>query len=53
MYVKYDLENYPLKIKTDSALGSYDKLDVYFKSSQNGDAAAGGIGISFNPEKAK
>ena len=41
----FDLENYPLEIKTDSELGSGDQVKVYFFTSQRSEA--GGVYLYF------
>jgi hypothetical protein len=35
VHIDFDLEKYPLEIKTDSALGSSDEMDVDFYDSNN------------------
>ena len=40
-----DLESFPLEIKTDSALGSYDMVDVFFYSAEG--KYAGGVYLRF------
>ena len=44
--INYDLQNVPLKIKTDSELGSGEQMSVRFMDSRRNDA--GGIIIHFN-----
>ena len=44
--IDYDLEKFPLKIKTDSVLGSNDKMIVWFLN-PNGDHA-GGVQLTFS-----
>ena len=48
--IHYNLEDSPLRIKTNSAVGSGDVVNVYFYSSENDDA--GGIFLRFgnNPK---
>ena len=43
--IEFDIETNPLEIKTDSAVGSGDRVEVYFRTSK-GDFG-GGIRISF------
>ena len=45
MNINYDLENSPLQIKTDSEVGSNEKVDVWFRS---GSKEAGGVYLSFS-----
>jgi hypothetical protein len=44
--MNYDLEKYPLEIKTDSEVGSGERLKVNFKSSEG--QSAGGLVLVFN-----
>ena len=44
MTINYDLENSPLQIKTDSEVGSDEKVDVRFYS---GSSFTGGVYLSF------
>jgi hypothetical protein len=47
--IDYDLETIPLEIKTDSVLGSKDKVRVDFTDS--GDTNSGGFAILFQPPR--
>ena len=40
MYIDADLENSPLEIKTDSSLGSDEKVSVWFRTSEGSYAGA-------------
>ena len=44
MYINYDLENFPLQIRTNSVVGSNDKVSVSFR----GSGLAGGVFLSFS-----
>ena len=44
-YINYDLETFPLQIKTNSEKGSGEKVEVYFKSSEG--SYSGGIQLFF------
>ena len=47
-YVKMDLETTPLEIKTDSELGSKDRVRLYFCTSDSEEVRAGAVEIFFN-----
>ena len=48
MKINFDLENSPLQIKTDSVVGSDEKVDVTFYSGSSWDDWAGGVFLSFS-----
>ena len=49
MLINYDLENSPLQIRTDSEVGSGERVSVSFHTEQG--ALAGGVSLDFKASK--
>ena len=48
VYIDYDLENWPLEIKTNSSLGSNDEVQIRFFSGQNKEVGRFKLAFSSN-----